>query len=165
MFVQFLFQSYRMTTENTSIEVLAFRLGQEEYGVDILKVQEIRGHDPVTRIANAPDFIEGVVNLRGVIVPIVDLRLRFGIVPAAGQPRVVVILNLLGRVLGMVVDGVSDVVRLDPADIRPAPEMGSSLGADFLLGLGTIDERMLILLDIEALLSSSELALIDRTAA
>jgi len=154
-----------MTTENKSTEVLAFRLGQEEYGVDILKVQEIRGHDPVTRIANAPDFIEGVVNLRGIIVPIVDLRLRFGIAPTIGQPRVVVILNVLGRVIGMVVDSVSDVVCLDPADILPAPEMGSSFGADFLLGLGTTDERMLILLDIEALMSSSELGLIDRLAA
>ncbi|KFI07428.1 chemotaxis protein CheW [Massilia sp. BSC265] len=154
-----------MTTENKPIEVLAFRLGEEEYGVDILKIQEIRGHDPVTRIANAPDFIEGVVNLRGIIVPIVDLRLRFGITPAANQPRVVVILNVLGRVIGMVVDSVSDVVRLGPDDIRPAPEMGSSFGADFLLGLGTIDERMLILLDIEGLMSSSELGLIDRLAA
>lgn len=154
-----------MSTENKFIEVLAFRLGQEEYGVDILKVQEIRGHDPVTRIANAPDFIEGVVNLRGIIVPIVDLRLRFGITPTANQPRVVVILNVHGRVIGMVVDSVSDVVRLGPADIRPAPQVGSTFGADFLLGLGTIDERMLILLDIESLMSSSELGLIERLAA
>jgi purine-binding chemotaxis protein CheW len=154
-----------MNTENKLLEALAFRLGEEEYGVDILKVQEIRGHDPLTRIANAPDFIQGVVNLRGIIVPIVDLRLRFGITATREPPRVVIILNVGGRVIGMVVDGVSDVVRLGPADIRPAPEMGSSFGADFLLGLGTIDERMLILLDIEALMSSSELGLIDRLAA
>lgn len=154
-----------MTTENKPIEVLAFRLGQEEYGVDILKVQEIRGHDPVTRIANAPAFIEGVVNLRGIIVPIVDLRLRFGIAASRERPRVVVILNVLGRVIGMVVDSVSDVVRLGPDDIRPAPEMGGGFGADFLLGLGTIDERMLILLDIEGLVSSSEVGLINRLAA
>ncbi len=154
-----------MNTENKPLEALAFRLGEEEYGVDILKVQEIRGHDSLTRIANAPDFIQGVVNLRGIIVPIVDLRLRFGITATREQPRVVIILNVGGRVIGMVVDGVSDVVRLGPADIRPAPEMGSSFGADFLLGLGTIDERMLILLDIEALMASSELGLIDRLAA
>ncbi|WP_409269546.1 chemotaxis protein CheW [Massilia sp. BHUDP2] len=154
-----------MSTENKPLEALAFRLGEEEYGVDILKVQEIRGHDPLTRIANAPDFIQGVVNLRGIIVPIVDLRLRFGITATRKQPRVVIILNVGGRVIGMVVDGVSDVVRLGPTDIRPAPEMGSSFGADFLLGLGTIDERMLILLDIEALMASSELGLIERLAA
>jgi purine-binding chemotaxis protein CheW len=154
-----------MTPENPTIEALAFRLGQEEYGVDILKVQEIRGHDPVTRIAAAPDFIEGIVNLRGIIVPIVDLRLRFGIATAEGQPRVVVILNIGGRIIGMVVDAVSDVVRLGPADIRPAPELGSTFGADFLLGLGTIDERMLILLDIDGLMSSGELGLIERLAA
>ena len=154
-----------MNTENKPLEALAFRLGEEEYGVDILKVQEIRGHDPLTRIANAPDFIQGVVNLRGIIVPIIDLRLRFGITATREQPRVVIILNLGGRVIGMVVDGVSDVVRLGPIDIRPAPEMGSRFGADFLLGLGIIDERMLILLDIEALMASSELGLIDRLAA
>lgn len=154
-----------MNTENQLLEALAFRLGEEEYGVDILKVQEIRGHDPLIRIANAPDFIQGVVNLRGIIVPIVDLRLRLGITATKEQSRVVIILNVAGRVIGMVVDGVSDVVRLGPADIRPAPEMGGSFGADFLLGLGTIDERMLILLDIEALMSSNELGLIDRLAA
>jgi len=155
-----------MTTENKPLEVLAFRLGEEEYGVDILKVQEIREHDPVTRIANAPDFIEGVVNLRGTIVPIIDLRRRFHF-GAGGNDRftVVVILNIAGRVVGMVVDSVSDVVRLDPADIRPAPQMGSAFDTDFLLGLGTVDERMLILLDIERLLSSEELGLIERLAA
>jgi purine-binding chemotaxis protein CheW len=154
-----------MNKENKPLEALAFRLGEEEYGIDILKVQEIRGHDPVTRIANAPDFIQGVVNLRGIIVPIVDLRLRFGIAASTALPRVVVILNVGGRVIGMVVDSVSDVVRLAPDDIRPAPEMGHAFGADFLRGLGTIDERMLILLDIESLMSSKELGLIDRVAA
>lgn len=154
-----------MNTENKPLEVLAFRLGEEEYGIDILTVQEIRGHDPLTRIANAPDFIQGVINLRGIIVPIVDLRLRFGLTNAKEQPRVVIILNVAGRVIGMAVDSVSDVLRLGPADIRPAPEMGGSFATDFLLGLGTIDERMLILLDIEGLMSSSELGLIDRLAA
>lgn len=116
-----------MTIENRHIEVLAFRLGQEEYGVDILKIQEIHGHDPATRIAAAPDFIEGIVDLRGIIVPIVDLRLRSGIATAKGQTRVVVILNIGGRVIGMVVDAVSNVVRLGPADIRPAPDLAAPL--------------------------------------
>ena len=155
-----------MTTDNKPFDVLAFRLGEEEYGVDILKVQEIRGRDPVTRLANAPAFIEGVINLRGIIVPIVDLRRRFRFGAARHDGfTVVIILNIAERVLGMVVESVSDVVRLDAADIRPAPQMGSAFDTDFLLGLGTVDERMLILLDIEGLMSSEELGLIERLAA
>lgn len=153
-----------MSTEKHPIEVLCFRLGEEEYGVAILKVQEIRGQEAVTRIANAPDFIEGVINLRGIIVPIVDLRLRFGVALRTGQPRVVVILNI-GHVIGMVVDSVSDVVRLAPGEIRPAPEVGGLFDADCLLGLGTVDDRMLILLDIDALMASGELGLIEPIAA
>jgi len=155
-----------MTIKETTLEALAFTLGSEEYGVDILKVQEIRGHDPVTRIANAPDFIKGVVNLRGIIVPIVDLRLRFQLqVTANSVANVVIVLNIAGRIIGMVVDGVSDVIQLGPDDIRPAPQMGTAFDTDFLLGIATVDERMLILLDIERLLSSSELGLIERLAA
>ncbi len=147
-------------------EYLAFKLGQEEYGIDILKVQEIRGYESVTRIANAPEFIKGVINLRGIIVPIVDMRIKFNL----GEPRydqftVVIILSIAGRVVGMVVDSVSDVTTLQPEQIRPAPEMGTALNTDYLVGLGTLEERMLILLDIERLMSSAEMGLIDRAAA
>ena len=155
-----------MIIKETSVEVLAFRLGQEEYGVDILKVQEIREHAAVTRLVNAPDYIKGLVNLRGVLVPIVDLRLRFKLEqPAQGRTSVVVVLNIGGRVIGMLVDSVSDVIRLGADEIRPAPRMGTALDTDFLLGIGTIDDRMLILLDIERLMSSEELGLIERLAA
>ncbi|RZJ84658.1 MAG: chemotaxis protein CheW [Massilia sp.] len=155
-----------MSIKETSLEALAFRLGNEEYGVDILKVQEIRGHDPITRIASAPAFIQGVVNLRGIIVPIADLRLRFGIdTTAVGNASVVIVLNIAGHVIGMVVDSVSDVVRLGPDDILPAPALGTVFDSDFLLGLGTLDERMLVLLDIERLMSSEELGLVTRLAA
>jgi len=155
-----------MTIKETTVEALAFRLGAEEYAVDILKVQEIREHDAVTRIANAPDFIKGVVNLRGNIVPIVDLRLRFNLdTREQAGAGVVIVLNIAGRVIGMVVDGVSDVVSLSADEILPAPQMGTALDTEFLLGIGTIDERMLILLDIERLLSSDELGLIKRLAA
>ena len=155
-----------MTSNDTTLEALAFRLGAEEYGVDILRVQEIRGHDPVTRIANAPDFIRGVVNLRGIIVPIIDLRTRFRFGEGGGDhASVVIVLNIADRVIGMAVDSVSDVVRLAPEDIRPAPQMGSAFDTEFLRGLGTIDDRMLILLDIERLLSSEELGLVERQAA
>lgn len=149
-------------------EYLIFTLGAEEYGVDILKVQEIRGYDPasVTRIANVPDFIQGVTNLRGVIVPIVDLRVKFRMASAeVNEQTVAIILNLEGRVVGIVVDGVSDVLMLDSEQIRPAPEFGSTLSTEYLTGLGTIDGRMLILVDIEKLMTSEEMALVDRATA
>jgi purine-binding chemotaxis protein CheW len=159
-----------MTITATTLEALAFRLGQEEYGVDILKVQEIREHDAVTRIANAPDYIKGVVNLPGNIVPIVDLRVRFKLdTPEQGTAGVVIVLNIANRVIGMVVDSVSDVISLGADEVRPAPRMGTALDAalntDFLLGIGTTEGRMLILLDIERLMSSEELGLIERLAA
>ncbi|WP_296754499.1 chemotaxis protein CheW [Thiobacillus sp.] len=146
-------------------EFLAFTLGQEEYGIDILRVQEIRGYEPVTRIANAPDFIKGVVNLRGIIVPVVDMRIKFSLgTPTYDQFTVVIILNIGGRVMGMVVDSVSDVTTLSPNQVRPAPEMGT-FDSDCLIGLGTLDERMLILVDIEKLMSSSEMGLMEKIAA
>jgi purine-binding chemotaxis protein CheW len=146
-------------------EFLAFTLGKEEYGIDILRVQEIRGYEPVTRIANSPDFIKGVVNLRGIIVPIVDMRIKFNLgVPTYDQFTVVIILNIGGRIMGMVVDSVSDVTTLSQQQVRPAPEMGT-LDSDFLIGLGTLNERMLILVDIEKLMSSSEMGLMEKIAA
>lgn len=147
-------------------EFLAFTLGKEEYGIDILKVQEIRGYETVTRIANAPDFIKGVVNLRGIIVPIVDMRIKFNLgEPTYDQFTVVIILNIGGRVVGMVVDSVSDVTTLTQEQIKPAPEMGTALNTDYLVGLGTIEQRMLILVDIDKLMSSAEMGLIDKLAA
>jgi len=151
---------------NQKHEYLAFRLGAEQYALDILQAQEIRGYDSVTRIANAPDFIKGVVNLRGVIVPIVDMRVKFNLdTPAYDQFTVVIILNVANRIIGMVVDGVSDVITLTPEQIKPAPEMGTALNTDYLIGIGTIDERMLILVDIDKLMSSAEMGLIEKLAA
>ena len=147
-------------------EFLAYRLGSEEYGIDIQKVQELRGYDAVTAIANAPAFIKGVVNLRGIIVPIIDMRIKFNLgTPVYDQFTVVIILNICGRVVGMVVDSVSDVITLTPEQIKPAPTMGTAVDTDYLLGLGTIEERMLILLDIDRLMSSSEIGLIEKLAA
>jgi len=147
-------------------EFLAFTLGKEEYGIDILKVQELRGYESVTRIANSPDFIKGVVNLRGIIVPIIDMRIKFNLgEPTYDQFTVVIILNIAGRVMGMVVDSVSDVIALSPDQVKPAPEMGTALNTDYLIGLGTIDERMLILVDIDKLMSGAEMGLIEKIAA
>jgi len=160
-----------MKTTDTSkaekpLEFLSFTLGDEEYGIDIQKVQELRGYDAVTRIANAPEFIKGVVNLRGIIVPIIDMRIRFGIgTPSYDQFTVVIVLNIGGRVVGMVVDSVSDVITLSAEQIKPAPEMGSALDTDYLIGLGTLEERMLILVDIDRLMSSEEMGLIEAAAA
>lgn len=143
-------------------EFLTFTLGGEEYGVDILKVQEIRGYDTVTRIPGAPAFIKGVINLRGTIVPVVDMRLKFNLGSAEYNDfTVMIILNIARRVVGMVVDGVSDVMQLNAEQIRPAPEFGSAVDARFITGLGTLDERMLILIDIEKLMSGADMALMD----
>tara|TARA_R110001599_G_scaffold64023_4_gene179541 strand:+ start:227008 stop:227502 length:495 start_codon:yes stop_codon:yes gene_type:complete len=148
------------TTSDRPLEFLSFTLGKEEYGISIQKVQELRGYDTVTRIANVPDFIKGVVNLRGIIVPIVDMRIRFQLgTPTYDALTVVVIMNLTNRVVGMVVDSVSDVVTLTPAQIKPAPEMSGAVGTNYLTGLGTIDDRMLILIDIDKLMNSPEMSL------
>jgi purine-binding chemotaxis protein CheW len=154
------------STGGNRLEVVTFKLGEEEYGIDIQKVQELRGYDAVTRIANAPEYIKGVVNLRGIIVPIIDMRIKFKLGdPTYDQFTVVIVLNIGGRVVGMVVDSVSDVITLTAEQIKPAPEMGSVLDADYLIGLGTLDERMLILVDIDRLMSSDEMGLIEKMAA
>jgi purine-binding chemotaxis protein CheW len=150
-------------------EVLAFKLGAEEYGIDILKVQEIRGYEPPTRIANAPAFMKGVVNLRGVIMPIVDMRMCFMLDDVKVDAfTVVIILNVAGRTVGIVVDAVSDVLQLRPEQIKPAPEFNGSVAATHITGLGTVrsgdTERMLILLEIEAMMRSPEMGLVDQVA-
>ena len=158
--------SSKLSDDIAGNEFLAFTLGKEEYGIDILKVQEIRGYEAVTRIANAPAFIKGVVNLRGIIVPIVDMRIKFNLgEPTYDQFTVVIILNIGGRVMGMVVDSVSDVITLSAEQVKPAPEMGTAFNTDYLIGLGTLDERMLILIDIDKLMSSDEMGLMEHIAA
>ncbi len=152
-------------TPSASAEYLTFRLGAEEYGIDILRVQEIRSYEPPTRIANAPAHMLGVVNLRGVIVPVVDLRVKLGCASADfNSLTVVIVLNVKGRVVGVVVDSVSDVLELPREQIRPAPEMTSStVDTAFITGIASVGERMLILMDIEALMSSPDMGLMDGT--
>lgn len=143
-------------------EYLTFRLGQEEYGIDILKVQEIRGYEKPTRIANAPEFIKGVVNLRGTIVPIVDMRLKFNCAKAEYNDfTVVIILHLRSRVVGIVVDSVSDVMELQPENLRAAPEIDSVIDSSAVVGLGSLGDRMLILLDIEKLMAGLDMGLVS----
>jgi purine-binding chemotaxis protein CheW len=157
--------SHNNSSTEPSQEFLTFTLGPEEYAIDILRVQEIRGYDQVTAIANSPDFIKGVINLRGAIVPIVDLRIKFNLPSVTyDQFTVVIILNVLDRIVGAVVDSVSDVIALASQDIRPAPDFGGSFDTQYLMGLATAGERMLILVDIERLMSSREMALINEAA-
>ena len=154
--------SARATAQKAAAEFLTFRLGGEEYGIDILRVQEIRSYEEPTRIANAPHFIKGVVNLRGVIVPVVDLRIKLGCDKVEYNGfTVVIVLNVHGRVVGAVVDSVSDVLELAGDLIKPAPEMNAMVDTTFVTGIASVGERMLILMDIEALMSSADMGLMD----
>jgi purine-binding chemotaxis protein CheW len=158
--------AYRSGAATPAHECLTFRLGAEEYGIEILKVQEIRGYEDPTRIANAAAFIKGVLNLRGVIVPIVDLRLHLCLEQVAyDASTVTIILNIAGRVVGAVVDSVSDVIELKSEQIKPAPQFNGAVDASYITGIGTIDQgerkRMLILVDIEELMSGPAMGLVN----
>jgi len=145
-------------TDAAPLEFLTFRLGNEEYGIDIQQVHELRGYDKVTRIANAPESVKGVIYLRGAIVQIIDMRIRLSLgVPVYNEFTVVIILNVSGRTVGIVVDSVSDVIKLTPDQIQPPPVFDASSDTEFVTGLGTLDERMLILLDLGKLISGAEL--------
>lgn len=149
-----------------SSEVLIFKLGNEEYGIDILNVQEIRGYDAVTTIANSPDYIKGVVNLRGTIVPIIDLRIKLQLgMPTYDALTVVIILNVGSKVIGMVVDGVSDVTTFAADQIKPVPELGTLFSSDYIRGMGAVDERMVILLDIDLFMEAEQIAVPEKIAA
>ncbi len=149
-------------TGGGSRELLTFTLGKEEYGIDILKVQEIRGYDAVTTIANSPEFIKGVINLRGIIVPIIDMRIKFSLGNVTyNELTVVIILNVAKRVMGIVVDGVSDVIALTPDQIKAAPEFSASLDMQYITGVGTVDHRMIIVMDIEKLMTSRDMDMVE----
>lgn len=154
-----------MASKAPAAEYLTFQLAQEEYGIDILKVQEIRSYEQPTRMAQAPDFIKGIIDLRGVIVPIIDLRLKLQCAKADYTDfTVVIILNVRDTVMGVVVDAVADVVALTPDAIKPAPQFQSQLDAAFITGIARMGERMLIMMDIESLLDNAEMGLIAQIA-
>lgn len=148
--------------ENSGSQYLTFALAGESYGVDILRVQEIKGWTTVTRIPNTPHYLQGVLNLRGTIVPIVDMRMRFNLETADyTEITVIIVLSVKNengdRVIGLVVDSVSDVVSVDPANIKPKPDFGSSVNTDFLNGLATTGDQMVMLLDVDKLMSEDEM--------
>jgi purine-binding chemotaxis protein CheW len=155
--------SHKNQTATEKKEFLAFTLGSEEYCIDILKVQEIRGYDTVTPIPNTPAFMKGVVNLRGIIVPIIDLRIKLALDKVEyNQFTVVIILSIRGRVVGVVVDSVSDVVALGAEEIKQAPQMGAAIKTDYIDGLVTMDERLLIIIDIEKLATMEEIVQVEQ---
>ena len=140
-------------------QFLTFKLAGEEYGVGILSVQEIRGWSAVTAIPHSPNWLLGVINLRGVVVPIIDLRIKFNFAKAEyNEFTVVIILNVGARVVGVVVDGVSDVITLSPEQIKPAPSLGNNTDTSHIIGFGTLDDRMRILMDVERLMASADLS-------
>jgi len=146
-------------------EFLTFTLGDENYGLDILTVKEIRGYESVTKIANAPPFIKGVINLRGDIVPIVDLRIKFNVGKVTyDEFTIVIVLHIHNRIVGIVVDGVSDVVSLLKEQVLPPPNFGVAFDSRYLLGLATVNEQMIILVNISELISSEEMGLFDASA-
>ena len=154
------------TTTQAGQEFLSFVLGDAQYCIDILKVQEIRTYETPTRIANTPAFIKGVMNLRGNIVPIVDLRVKFGLPEQRYDTQtVVIVLNIAKRTVGVVVDGVSDVIAIPQSEIKPPPELGGALDTQYLQGLATVNGQMLILIDIERMMSSRDMAIMDEAAA
>jgi purine-binding chemotaxis protein CheW len=153
------------SSEGDASEFLTFVLGDEEYGVDILRVQEIRSYEPVTRLPDAPDYVKGVINLRGIIVPVVDMRLRFRLPSAEyNATTVMIVLSVVGRVVGMVVDSVSDVLHLSREHVRAVPDIDATIDRRFLTGIGTVDDRMLILLDIERLMGHEIMGLVEEAA-
>ncbi|GAA0356447.1 chemotaxis protein CheW [Bowmanella denitrificans] len=152
-----------LATHTQQREFLTFVLGEEHYALDIMAVKEIRGYEAVTRIANAPPFIKGVLNLRGDIVPIVDLRMKFNVGEATyTEFTIVIMLHVDNRIVGVVVDGVSDVINLSDDEIRPPPEFGVAFDSQYLVGLAAVDEQLVILVNIEKLISSDELGLFEQ---
>ena len=145
-------------------EFLSFRLGAEEYAIDILQVREIRAHERATPMPNSPAFVKGVINLRGAIVPIVDLRSKFGFPDETGTSTVTIILSIAERAVGVVVDAVSDVVALAREQVKPAPELKSVIEDGFIRGIAPVDGRMLIVLDIQRLMASPGMALAAEAA-
>ncbi|MGM0553336.1 MAG: chemotaxis protein CheW [Pseudomonadota bacterium] len=144
-------------------QYLTFILADEEYGVDILRVQEIKGWERPTPLPNTPDYIRGVINVRGMIVPIIDMRRRFGMEPLEyGPTTVVIMLRVVNedrdRVMGVVVDAVSEVYSIGGGDLQPAPDFSTRIGIDFVRGLATIDDKMILMLDIDTLLGPGLIA-------
>jgi purine-binding chemotaxis protein CheW len=145
------------------LQLVTFSIGGEEFGVEILKVQEIVRSMEMTRVPNAPDFVEGVVNLRGRVIPIIDMRKRFGLERKEHDSRTrIIVIDMNGVVTGFVVDSVSEVLRLPRNTIEPPPPVVAGIESEYISGVGKLEDRLLILLDMDSLLSSKEQRLLGQ---
>lgn len=151
--------AFQSSGEGHLIQLVTFKLGEEEFGVDILKVQEIIRMMPITKVPNSPSFVEGVINLRGKVIPVIDMRKRFGMSTSAhsSQTRIEV-MDLQGQIVGFVVDAVSEVLRISESTIEPPPPVVAGIGSEYMRGVGKLEDRLLILLDLDKLLSEAELS-------
>lgn len=142
---------------NALIQLVTFRIAEEEFGVDILRVQEIIRMMPITKVPRAPSFVEGVINLRGKVIPIIDMRRRFGMAANAHNDQTrITVMDLQGQVVGFVVDAVREVLRIKESTVEAPPQVVTGIGSDYLKGVGKLDDRLLILLDLDKLLSEEE---------
>ncbi|HSB67714.1 MAG TPA: chemotaxis protein CheW [Candidatus Methylomirabilis sp.] len=156
----------RLVATSGAHQFLTFALGQEEYGVEILKIQEIKGYSAITPLPNTPPYVKGVLNLRGTIVPIVDLRKKFGLPEVEhNQFTVIVVVQVQGKIMGFIVDGVSDVLSVTGADIQPTPDLHGQVDTSFLNGLAKAGEKLVILLDIDKVLTAGEAVAAAQAAA
>jgi len=147
----------------TSCQYLTFALSAEQYGIELLKVQEIRGYSAVTPIPNTPPFIKGVMNLRGAVIPIIDLRARFGMAAIEYTTfNVIIVINVGCKVMGLLVDAVSDVLSVGPGDLRPAPDFGERADTRFISGMAATGDNIAVLLDLESLLSEADFPVADQ---
>lgn len=143
---------------NTLIQLVTFKIADEEFGVDILRVQEIIRMMPITKVPNAPPFVEGVINLRGKVIPIIDMRRRFGMAANAHDEQTrITVMDLQGQVVGFVVDAVREVLRIKESTVEAPPQVVAGIGSEYLKGVGKLDDRLLILLDLDKLLAETEI--------
>jgi purine-binding chemotaxis protein CheW len=150
------------TEKKLTNQFVTFQLGAETYGISILKLNEIIAYQSCTTIPNVPSFIKGVLNLRGIVVPVIDLRERFGMeLKDNDQFTVIMILDVSGRIMGLVVDAVSDVLTLNSEDIKPRPHFSTGISTEFISGMGIKDKKFIILLDVDKVLSDEELNMVD----
>ncbi len=150
--------TYHGSDDNSLIQLVTFKIAEEEFGVDILKVQEIIRMMPITKVPNAPAFVEGVINLRGKVIPVIDMRKRFGMqaAPHDSQTRIKV-MDLAGQIVGFVVDAVCEVLRIKESTVEPPPAVVAGIGSEYMRGVGKLEDRLLILLDLDKLLTETEL--------
>lgn len=149
----------RAPEDTNLIQLVTFKLGVEEFGVDILKVQEIIRLLPITKVPNAPKFVEGVINLRGKVIPVIDMRRRFGLPPGNRDNSTrIKVMNLQGQVVGFVVDAVSQVLRIPESTVEAPPAVVAGIGSEYMRGVGKLDDRLLILLDLDKLLTEREVS-------